>query len=215
LIENVGVGAGKLRNDVPTLARATLYNVLEVGQDTTGAVIGAVLYEGEESRHLVVGEGDKMLHKVAHNPFEGGFVALDYDMLIDVLHKAKNYRVILLKIRGLKIPVQRATSIRERVGRLVLFEVVKFKNVLGSGDIVGVLNPRDLIPQEVDTLEVHVFVLAQTLKPRVAHIFDEGANSRPKIYMRHNLSKITGAGFSKRPTRARTGGENQSNPNGT
>ena len=103
MVENVGVGALELRNDVPTLARATLYNVLEVGQDTTGAVIGAVLYEGEESRHLVVGEGDKMLHKVAHNPFEGGFVALDYDMLIDVLHKAKNYRVKLLKIRGLKI----------------------------------------------------------------------------------------------------------------
>jgi hypothetical protein len=123
-----------------------------------------------------------MLHKVAHNPFEGGFVALDYDMLIDVLHKAKN---LCSKISGLKIPVQRATCIRERVGRLVLFEVVKFKNVLGSGDIVGVLNPRDLIPQEVDTLEVHVFVLAQTLKPRVAHIFHEGANSRPKIYMRH------------------------------
>lgn len=90
MIENVGVGALELRHDVPTLARATLYNVLEVGQDTTGAVIGAVLYEGEESRHLVVGEGDKMFHKVAHNPFEGGFVALDYDMLIDVLHKAKN-----------------------------------------------------------------------------------------------------------------------------
>ena len=176
MIKDVGVGAGKLRNDVPTLARATLYNVLEVGQDTTGAVIGAVLF--------VVGEGDKMLHKVAHNPFEGGFVALDYDMLIDVLHKAKNYRVKLLKIRGLKIPVQRATCIRERVGRLVLFEVVEFQNVLGRGDIVGVFNPRDLIPQGMHPIEVHVFSVF-TLEPRVIHIFHEGTNSRPKIYMRH------------------------------
>lgn len=184
MIENVGVGAGKLRNDVPTLARATLYNVLEVGQDTTGAVIGAVLYEGEESRHLVVGEGDKMLHKVAHNPFEGGFVALDYDMLIDVLHKAKNYRVIRLKIRGLKIPVQRAVGIRERVSRLVLFEVVEFKNILGGGHVVPVLLALHLIPQGMHPLEVHVLSVF-ALEPRVIHIFHEGTNSRPKIYMRH------------------------------
>ena len=184
MIEDVGVGAGKLRNDVPTLARATLYNVLEVGQDTTGAVIGAVLYEGEESRHLVVGEGDKMLHKVAHNPFEGGFVALDYDMLIDVLHKAKNYRVKLLKIRGLKIPVQWAVGIRERVGRLVLFEVVEFKNVLGSGDIVGVFNPRYLVPQGMDTPKIDVLSVF-SLEPRVIHILHKGTNSRPKIHVCH------------------------------
>lgn len=91
---------------------------------------------------------------------------------------------MVLKIRGLKIPVQRATCIRERVGRLVLFEVVEFQNVLGSGDIVGVFNPRDLIPQGMHPIEVHVFSVF-ALEPRVIHIFHEGTNSRPKIYMRH------------------------------
>ena len=65
-----------------------------------------------------------------------------------------------------------------------MFEVVEFQNVLGRGDIVGVFNPRDLIPQSVHPIEVHVLSVF-ALEPRVIHIFHEGTNSRPKIYMRH------------------------------
>ena len=84
LTEYVAVGAGELRNNVPTLVRALNYDSLQVGEFSTSPVLGANLHEGDELRHSVPSEGDGTLHQKIHNPFEGGLVALDGNVLGNV-----------------------------------------------------------------------------------------------------------------------------------
>jgi len=92
LREDVRVGAGELRNDVPTLVRAVNDNLLQDGEFSTSPVLGADLYEGDELSHPIVGEGNVLAHQKFANPQEGGLVALDCNVFADISnHRSKNY----------------------------------------------------------------------------------------------------------------------------
>ena len=88
----VGIGALELAHYVPPLVRAVLYDILQGGEDATGAVCGAVLHKEQVFSQGIVDEGRTMGHKKLHNPIERGNITLDFHILVNVLcHRSENY----------------------------------------------------------------------------------------------------------------------------
>jgi len=90
LIEDGGVGAGELRNNVPIPVRAGHYDGLNRGL----LVLVASLYEGQKSREGIEGEVSGVLHQPLGYPKERTLVALDDNVLEGrnvSVHKSKNY----------------------------------------------------------------------------------------------------------------------------
>ena len=77
LIQDRGVGAGELIDNIPSPVRALHYD----GLNRCLLVLVASLHEGEEARHSVIGEVRGVFHQPLGYPQEGGLVALDDNVL--------------------------------------------------------------------------------------------------------------------------------------
>jgi hypothetical protein len=82
----------ELAHYVPPLVGAVLYDILQGGEDATGAVCGAFLHEEQVLCQGTVDEGHVTGHEKPHNPIERGNITFDFHILVNVLcHRSENY----------------------------------------------------------------------------------------------------------------------------